>query len=83
MTQGGKTLTALRRQIDQPSPMVVFLVYLGWSLALTYPLAQHLFTKIPLGDERAATVPFFNLWILQWNLDQLMHGYPNYFHRQP
>ena len=50
-----------------------------WAFTLTYPLPLHLFSHIPLGDEKVGTVPFFNLWTLQWNIDQLMQGYPNYW----
>lgn len=61
------------------SPLAIFLVFILWSLALTYPLALQPASHIPRGDEKAGTVPFFNLWTLQWNIDQLMSGYPNYW----
>lgn len=61
------------------SPLAIFLVFVLWSLALTYPLVLQPASHIPLGDEKAGTVPFFNLWSLQWNIDQLMSGYPNYW----
>ena len=61
------------------SPLAIFLVFALWSLALTYPLALQPASHIPLGDEKAGTVPYFNLWSLQWNIDQLMLGYPNYW----
>jgi len=57
----------------------LFVSYLLWAVILTYPLVQQPFSHIPLGDEKVATVPFFNLWTLQWNIDQLMQGYPNYW----
>ena len=57
----------------------LFIIYFLWALCLTYPLVQHPFSHIPLGDEKVATVPFFNLWTLQWNIDQLMQGYPRYW----
>jgi len=60
-------------------PPVLFLAFTFWSLGLTYPLAGHLFTHIPLGAEPVATVPLFNLWSLQWNIDQLVRGYPHYW----
>lgn len=50
-----------------------------WALILTYPLPLRLFSHIPRGSEEAATVPFFNLWTLQWNIDQQMQGYPRYW----
>jgi hypothetical protein len=46
------------------SPLAIFLVFVLWSLALTYPLALQPASHIPLGDEKAGTVPFFNLWSL-------------------
>ena len=61
------------------SPIHLFLFYGLWTLCLTYPLILHPFTHIPLGDEKAGTVPLFNLWTLQWNIDQLMQGYPHYW----
>lgn len=60
-------------------PAGVFLIFLGWSLLLTYPLLLAPFSRLPLGSEQAATVPLFNLWTLQWNIDQLVQGYPNYW----
>jgi len=53
------------------SPITLWLIFTLWSLILTYPLALHLTTHLPLGDETAATVPLFNLWTLQWNIEQL------------
>lgn len=50
-----------------------------WGLVLTWPLLLHPLGQIPLGDENAGTVPLFNLWTLQWNVDQLTHGYPHYW----
>ena len=50
-----------------------------WAMLLTFPLVLNPFRNIPLGSESAATVPLFNLWALQWNIDQLMQGYPNYW----
>jgi hypothetical protein len=50
-----------------------------FALLLTYPLPRHLLTHIPQGSEGVGTVPFFNLWTLQWNIDQLVRGYPHYW----
>jgi hypothetical protein len=61
------------------SRLIVFLIFAGWSVGLTYPLVLHPVSHIPLGDEKAGTVPFLNLWTLQWNIDQLMQGYPRYW----
>ena len=46
---------------------------------MTFPLIAHPDSHIPLGSEGAGTVPFFNLWTLQWNIDQLLRGYPSYW----
>ncbi|MBI1879666.1 MAG: hypothetical protein HYR94_15835 [Chloroflexi bacterium] len=61
------------------SPSRLFLIFTLWALFLTFPLPLHLFSHIPRGSEEAATVPFFNLWTLQWNIDQQMQGYPHYW----
>ena len=53
--------------------------YLAIAVTLTWPLAAHLNTHLPLGTESVATVPLFNLWTLQWNTAQLVSGYPNYW----
>ena len=57
----------------------LFLFYVGFALLLTYPLLFQLSTHIPQGSEGVGTVPFFNLWTLQWNIKQLTLGYPNYW----
>jgi hypothetical protein len=61
------------------SPVRLFLIFTLWALVLTYPLLLHFFSRIPLGSEEAGTVPFFNLWTLQWNIDQLLQGFPRYW----
>ncbi len=57
----------------------LFLLFTLWALILTYPLPLHLSSHIPRGSEEAATVPLFNLWTLQWNIDQQIQGYPRYW----
>ncbi len=54
-------------------------IFIGMALALTWPLAWHLGTHLPLGTESVATVPLFNLWTLTWNAGQLAAGYPGYW----
>ena len=46
--------------------------YLVLALVLTWPLAAHLGSALPLGTEPVETVPLFNLWTLRW--DQLQLG---------
>lgn len=74
----------MRRFPQLPLPtynhqLIIFLSYLSWAILLTYPLILHPLSHIPQGDEPVATVPLFNLWTLQWNIDQLMQGYPRYW----
>ena len=37
------------------------------AVAATWPLVCHFETALPMGTERAATVPLFNLWTIWWN----------------
>ncbi len=57
----------------------VLLLCFGWSLVLTFPLVLNFGAAIPLGSEHSATVPYFNLWTLQWNIEQALRGFPNYW----
>ncbi len=57
----------------------MLLLFFGWSLVLTFPLVLNFGTAIPLGSEHSATVPYFNLWTLQWNIEQALRGFPNYW----
>ena len=43
----------------------LLLLFFGWALVFTFPLALNFGTAIPLGSEHSATVPYFNLWTLQ------------------
>lgn len=69
--------TVLRLLASSPSSL--FLFFTLWALILTYPLPLHLSSHIPRGSEEAATVPLFNLWTLQWNIDQQIQGYSHYW----
>jgi hypothetical protein len=64
---------------DRVLPFFVWFAYLFWAGWLTFPLVTVIFSHIPVGQEPAATVPLFNLWTLQRNIDQLMSGYPTYW----
>lgn len=77
MTGGTKTTAGASSLLT--SPGVIFLGFVVWALVLTYPLLWQPFTTIPRGSEEASTVPLFNLWTLQWNIDQLIQGFPNYW----
>ncbi|HEX6288681.1 MAG TPA: hypothetical protein VFZ66_05790 [Herpetosiphonaceae bacterium] len=48
-------------------------------IAATWPLALYLPQAMPMGTEREATVPLFNLWTLWWNADRLLHGFARYW----
>lgn len=54
-------------------------LFLSLAVFITWPLARHLTSRIPLGTERVATVPLFNLWTLWWNEDRLQHLYQGYW----
>lgn len=49
------------------------------ALALTWPLAAHFGSALPLGTEEVATVPLFNLWTLGWNADRAAALYRGYW----
>lgn len=75
----GSTKSTISLRLVASSPTFLLLLFSLWALILTYPLPLHLLSHIPRGSEEAATVPFFNLWTLQWNIDQQMQGYPRYW----
>lgn len=54
--------------------------YLLLAIAATWPLARHLETTIPKGQERVATVPLFNLWTIWWNADRAEALFGDYWH---
>ena len=49
------------------------------AIAVTWPLARHLGTRLPIGTEPGSTVPRFNLWTLRWNADRINHGWSGYW----
>ena len=54
------------------SPLLLFVLVAVW---VTWPVAPHLTTAIPIGCEPASTVPLFNLWTMWWNVDRIDHAY--------
>jgi hypothetical protein len=46
---------------------LVLALYLAVGVIQTAPLAWHLRTSIPFGNDTVATVPRLNLWTLWWN----------------
>lgn len=75
----GSTKSTIGLRLVAASPIFLFLLFSLWALILTYPLPLCLLSHIPRGSEEAATVPFFNLWTLQWNIDQQMRAYSHYW----
>jgi hypothetical protein len=55
------------------------ILYAALATLLTWPLLLRLDTHLPLGHLTAATVPYLNLWTLEWNADRLLHGLSGYF----
>lgn len=62
-----------RRQI------LAAVAYLVLAIASTWPLASALSSHLPLGMEKAATVPMFNVWTVWWNADRAAAGYGGYW----
>lgn len=65
-----------RSRLKQAPTILVFVLV---ALAATWPLAAHITTHLPLGTEPTATVPYFNVWTLEWNIDRLSQGYTGYW----
>ena len=60
-----------RRLLDRMVPSAVCLLA---AIAATWPLLPSIAGALPLGTEREATVPLFNLWTLWWDADRVPHG---------
>ena len=65
-----------KNKLNQVQPIFFFIVS---SVILTWPLGLHIATSLPLGSESAATVPYFNLWTIGWNVDRLLVGFQDYW----
>ncbi|MEO1085852.1 MAG: hypothetical protein AAFY88_16565, partial [Acidobacteriota bacterium] len=57
----------------------VGLLFVLAAVAVTWPLAPKLGGGLPLGTERVATVPLFNLWTLAWNAESASRGFDGYW----
>lgn len=69
-----------RGRIPPPAQWtLILLLFIAAAVAATWPLASDLGAGLPLGSERVATVPLFNLWTLAWNVESVGHGYANYW----
>ena len=71
------------RRLFLPRAVIIFvlvmLAFVVGAIALTWPLARDLGDGIPLGAEKVATVPLFNLWTLAWNVESLGRGFDGYW----
>jgi hypothetical protein len=67
----------VRRRVARASIAVA--VNATLAVVTTWPLALDWRSRIPLGAERVATVPQFNLWTLRWNADRFEHLYRGYW----
>ena len=56
-----------------------FFAHLGVAVACLWPSVLHFTDHIPLGSEPTPTVPFFNLWTLEWNAYEFAHGLAHYW----
>ncbi len=54
-------------------------LYIAVAVIATWPLAAHITTALPLGSERVATVPLFNVWTIWWNSVSATQGFQGYW----
>jgi hypothetical protein len=69
----GAILVASARALTLPA------LYLVTAVLLTWPLVTRFSAAVPLGSEPNATVPQFNVWTLQWNLEKIRQGFDGYW----
>ncbi len=55
------------------------LVFALVAVAATWPLVCHFGTALPMGTQRVATVPLFNLWTIWWNAESAAHGFQGFW----
>ncbi|MCA8991608.1 MAG: hypothetical protein KDA88_06495 [Planctomycetaceae bacterium] len=68
---------------SRPGSLGLLAEFLFWWLAalgVYFGSPSELHTHIPQGTEGVATVPLFNLWTIEWNVDRLEHGLNEYWH---
>ena len=68
---GTSPLAAMTVLPEPAFRILELVVYFLLALIITWPLARHIASGIPMGTETVATVPLFNLWTLWWNADRL------------
>lgn len=54
--------------------------YAGLAVALTWPLAGSLASRLPLGTEAVSAVPVLNAWTVWWNADRAKYAFVDYWH---
>lgn len=59
--------------------LAILAAYFIMATCVTWPLLLHMSSAIPVGTEREATVPLFNLWTLWWTADRIDHGLRDYW----
>jgi hypothetical protein len=59
--------------------ITAFALYAAAAVVGTWPLVLRLSTHLPLGSLSNATVPLFNLWTFEWNVQSLSRGYAGYW----
>ncbi len=64
---------------NRTSSLFALASYVALAIALTWPLALHLSSHLPLGHERTDSVVLLNAWTLWWNADRINHGYREYW----
>ena len=78
-TTGRAPTEEVVRRPWRASWLLELILFLSLAVFITWPLARHMTSRIPLGTERVATVPLFNLWTLWWNESRLQHLYQEYW----
>jgi len=58
----------------------LLLGFAGLAVALTWPLAGSLSSRLPLGTEGVSAVPVLNAWTVWWNADRAKYGFVEYWH---
>lgn len=69
----------LLRRFPRRDALLEAAVYLTVALVITWPLAAHLTSALPIGSERVPTVPLFNVWTIWWNAESAAHGFADYW----
>jgi hypothetical protein len=77
--RGAEFNQAAGREEGVLSTAVALQLYLVASVIVTWPLALHCTTHLPLGTLGTPTVSWFNLWTLEWNALRIRDGFAGYW----